>query len=129
MKYCKFCNVYNEDKKVHCPLCGKCLDEEKVKIGIVNHSDYYPDNIIKSNMSNLICKIITGSLFVLTLLCIALDLLINYTVGFSLIVAIGFVFSYFVILRPAKKNMPIENFIINLSFFTPLFILFISRTL
>ncbi|MBQ8748905.1 MAG: hypothetical protein IJZ29_00330 [Clostridia bacterium] len=126
MKHCKFCNINIENKKVHCPLCGKCLDEEKVKSGIVNHSDIYPDNVVKSNLTNVICKIFTSSLFVLTLLCLGIDLLVNYKVSFSLIVIIGFIYSYFVIFRPIRKNMPLENFFVYLSFFTPLFILFIE---
>ena len=52
MKHCKFCNIDIEEKKVHCPLCGKCVDEEKVKSGMVNHSDIYPDYHIKSNKTN-----------------------------------------------------------------------------
>ena len=43
MKHCNNCNVDVEDKKVHCPLCGKCIDDESAKLGIGNHSDIYPD--------------------------------------------------------------------------------------
>lgn len=126
MKHCNFCNCGIEDKKVHCPLCGKCLDEEKVKNGIVNHSDIYPDYQIKSNKTNLICKIIANSLFILTIICLAVDLLVNYKVGFSLIIIIAFFYSYFAIIRPVKKRMPMENFCIQLSIFTPLLLLFIE---
>ncbi|MGN1227061.1 MAG: DUF6320 domain-containing protein, partial [Christensenellales bacterium] len=126
MKHCKFCNVDIEEKKVHCPLCGKCVDEEKVKSGMVNHSDIYPDYHIKSNKTNLICKIISNSLFVLCLICLAIDLFINYTVSFSLIVFIGFICTYFAVLRPIKKNIPIETAISLISIFASLFILFIE---
>lgn len=126
MKYCNFCNVNIEDKKVHCPLCGKCLDEDKVKKGIVNHSSIYPDYQIKSNKINLICKIVANSLFILTLICLAIDLLVNYSVGFSLIIVISFFYCYFALIRPLKKRMPMENIFIQLSFFTPLLLLFIE---
>jgi len=126
MKHCDFCKIDIEDKKIHCPLCGKCLDDEKAKSGIVNHSAIYPDYQYKSNKKNLICKIITRSLLVLTLLSIIVDLLLNYTISFSLIVVIGYVYAYLVILKPIRRNMPIENFTIQFSLFTPLLLLFIE---
>ena len=127
MKHCNFCDVDIEDKKVHCPLCGKCIDEEDAKLGIGNHSDIYPDFKYTSNHTKvLVCKIITNSLFIATLISIIVDLLINKTMHFSLIVLIAFLCSYFSILRPIRKNMPLETMFISISLFATLFIVFME---
>lgn len=127
MKHCKFCNCDVEDKKVHCPLCSKCLDETKVKAGMSNKSAIYPNYTkVKPDMTKTIVRTLTNSLLILTIICFAIDLMLNYKVTFSLIVGIGFLLAYFAILRPIKKYMSLENVIITLSIFVPPFLLFIE---
>lgn len=128
MKHCNYCNVDVEDQKVHCPLCGKCIDEEKVKTGIVNHSDIYPDYKYKSShrYKILACKILSLTLFIISLLCMGIDLFVNSTISFSLIVLVSFIYLHFILLRPLRKNMPLETMLMIISFFTILFVIFLE---
>lgn len=127
MKHCNFCNVDLEDKKVHCPLCGKCIDEESVKKGIVNHSDIYPD--FKNNIDHIkliICKKISNSLLIATLACIGIDLCVNKTMGYSLIVLMAYICLYYSVISPIRKNIPIETMFIFISIYATIFVVFIE---
>ncbi len=42
MLFCKRCNIYVEDDRSHCPICGKCVCEENIKKP--RKHEYYPDN-------------------------------------------------------------------------------------
>lgn len=120
MKHCNYCNVNVEDRKVHCPLCGKCIDEEKVKLGIKNHSDIYPDYTINKDMTKLICRLVARSLFILTIISICVDLFVKQELSFSLIVLLSFLCSYFAIITPIRKKMSIDDTLIRLAIASPI---------
>jgi len=126
MKHCKNCNLDFEDKKVHCPFCGKCIDEQSAKLKYKNHSDIYPDFKIKSNKKVLICKYIRNILFIATIINMAIDLVVNHTLNYSLNVVVAFLFVDLAVLKPIKSNLPIEKFFGPISFFTPFVFLFIE---
>lgn len=112
MKYCPKCKVNVHHELKNCPLCGSYLDEkdnndkceiyremdEKIKYPILHEQ---PSNFFESKF-NII-------LLVATLLCVALNVIINPESHWSSYVAMGFVFAVGVVMLPINYKTKLQK--------------------
>ena len=108
MKYCTKCNVNVHHQLTNCPLCGSYLDEKNNNTNCEIYADIdekvtYPTLHEKPRASFFKYKI-NIILLVFTVICVALNVLVDPQSHWSSYVAIGFVFTVGCVLLPISNK-------------------------
>jgi len=107
-QFCKYCNVALETTVSHCPLCGKCVNEQLE--GKKNLHEHFPsDNVFKMSKQKAL-KAIVLLLLLGNAICLFVELLLYKTVSWSLHILVASVFSYIGIIRPINQNWRLVNY-------------------
>lgn len=120
-KLCENCNIFIEDNKPNCPLCGKCIDEKAEK-----KNNYYPQYSTIIDKREPIIKILEKLLLLALIICVVVDLFFSKTLFWSLYVFIGMVLLYMLVLRPIKKRYSTAQMLSALAFWLTGFIIFLE---
>ncbi|MGD9901158.1 MAG: DUF6320 domain-containing protein [Spirochaetales bacterium] len=115
--YCDKCKVEIEEKVSHCPLCGRCINEELADKPVV-HENFPTDHKFQKDKREAKRAIITG-LLLINAFSIVCELLLCHTFVWSLHILIGSIFAFFALINPIMNNWSLVN---NHSIFYILFV-------
>ena len=106
--YCSKCNVELETSISHCPLCGKCINEELVGKEIF-HENFPSDHKFQKEKKEAL-KATALVLVLANFITVFLELLLEGNISFSLNLMVASTFAYFGMIVPIKNNWSLVNY-------------------
>ena len=102
MSKCIKCKVELEDSRVHCPLCGRCVDAEKGTANAPDVNECYPKGRSKKNVRLFVTAVLLIILFFATISCFAVEVAVEREIAWSWFVLSSAVLVAFGLLLPLR---------------------------